>query len=81
MTKSKTHFTFGGIPSKIKVSTNSTHGFARDEQLIRSLVEFFGCGYVYLSRESVNYCAENFADLTEKLYPFTINMLLLVLSF
>lgn len=33
-------------------------------------MEFFGCGNIYFSRESVNYCVENFSDLTEKIIPF-----------
>lgn len=37
---------------------------------MRSLVEFFGCGNIYFSKESVNYCVENFSDLTEKIIPF-----------
>lgn len=65
MTKSKTHLS--GYQVRLKFQLTQHSG---DEQLIRSLVEFFGCGNVYLSRESVNYCVENFADLTEKIIPF-----------
>lgn len=37
---------------------------------MRSLVSYFGCGNIYFSRESVNYCVDNFFDLTEKILPF-----------
>lgn len=33
-------------------------------------MSYFGCGNIYFSRESVNYCVDNFFDLTEKILPF-----------
>ena len=44
----------------------------RDEQLIRSLVEFFGCGDVYKNREAFRYLVYKLSDLNEKIIPFFI---------
>jgi hypothetical protein len=45
---------------------------SRDELLIRSLVEYFDCGNIYLRRnkEVVEYCVDKYSDLTEKIIPF-----------
>jgi hypothetical protein len=44
----------------------------KDEQLIRSLVEFFGCGGVYKNRGAFRYIVNKFSDLNEKIIPFFI---------
>ena len=42
----------------------------RDEQLIRSLVEFFGCGDVSKNRGAFRYIVNKLSDLNEKIIPF-----------
>ena len=42
----------------------------RDEQLIRSLVKFLGCGNVYNNHDTVEFKISKFEDLAEKLIPF-----------
>jgi hypothetical protein len=42
----------------------------RDEQLMRSLIEYFGCGNVYKNRDTVEFKITKFSDLTEKIIPF-----------
>lgn len=42
----------------------------RDEQLMRSFVEFFGCGVVYKNRETFRYLVSKFSDIHEKVIPF-----------
>jgi hypothetical protein len=43
---------------------------SRDEQLIRSLIEFLCCGNVYKDREAFHYRVEMFRDNNEKIIPF-----------
>ena len=43
---------------------------SRDEKLMRSLVEFFGCGNVYKDREIIEFIISKNKDLTSKLIPF-----------
>lgn len=45
----------------------------RDEQLIRSLTEYFNCGNVILARKAVEYRVEKFSDLTGKIIPLFTN--------
>ncbi len=42
----------------------------RDEQLMRSLIEYFGCGNVFKDRDTVVFKITKFNDMTEKLLPF-----------
>jgi len=43
------------------------HG--RDEELMRSLVDYLGCGNVYKNREAVDLKITKFNDLTDKVLP------------
>ena len=53
------------------------HG--RDEQLMRRLVEYLGCGhyYTYASTEVGEFIVERLADITEKIIPFFVKYPLL----
>ena len=44
----------------------------RDEKLMQSLVEFFGCGIVepYSKGNAVNYCVLKISDILLKIMPF-----------
>ena len=42
----------------------------RDEQLIKSFMEYFGAGGVYVSNEAVDFIIQRFEDLTTKVIPF-----------
>jgi len=42
----------------------------RDEQLMRSFIDYFNCGYICKSRESFVYRVENFTDIQTKIIPF-----------
>ena len=42
----------------------------RDELLMRSLIEYLGCGTVYFKGEAVKYRVTNFTDLIDKVIPF-----------
>ena len=42
----------------------------RDEQLMRSLVDYLDCGNVYKNRETVDFKITKFNDLTNKVIPF-----------
>jgi len=44
----------------------------RDEQLMRSLIEYFGCGNIYKNRDTVEFKITKFEDLTEKIIPFLV---------
>jgi hypothetical protein len=44
----------------------------KDEQLMRSLVEFFGCGAVYKNRETYKFMVNKFSDINEKIIPFFV---------
>lgn len=43
---------------------------SRDEQLIRSLIDYFDCGNVYLNREAIDYQVQKFSDLDKIILPF-----------
>ena len=43
---------------------------SRDEYLMRSLVEYMGCGKVYKDKETFHYRVETFLDNYEKIIPF-----------
>lgn len=45
----------------------------RDEQLMRSLIEFFGGGNLYKNGEAFDYQVTKFSDINEKIIPFFIN--------
>lgn len=42
----------------------------RDEQLIRSLVEYFDCGKIYLGKEAVWFVVTKYSDISDKIIPF-----------
>ena len=42
----------------------------RDENLIKSFIEFFNCGGVYKNRETLHYCVSKFDDILKKIIPF-----------
>jgi len=42
----------------------------RDELLMRSLIDYFGCGKAYKDRESVQFIITKYGDLIEKVIPF-----------
>jgi hypothetical protein len=42
----------------------------RDEQLMRSLIEYFDCGNLYKDREAFEYRVEKFSDIENKIIPF-----------
>jgi hypothetical protein len=42
----------------------------RDNQLMRSLIEYFGCGNVYNDSETVQFTVTKYKDLTDKVIPF-----------
>ena len=44
----------------------------RDEELMRSIVNYLGCGNIYSvkSREAIDYCVVKYSDVTEKIIPF-----------
>lgn len=65
--KSKAHSLGYQVRLRFLLSQHS-----RDEQLIRSLVEYFDCGNIYFreNKEVVDYCVEKYSDLTEKIIPF-----------
>lgn len=44
----------------------------RDEQLMRSLIELFGCGNVHFSKKAVYFAVEKFSDLENKIIPFFV---------
>lgn len=46
---------------------------ARDEQLMRSLVQSFDCGHVTKDREAFNFKVTKFDDITKKIIPFFQN--------
>lgn len=43
---------------------------SRDEQLMRSLVDYLGCGNIYVDGTVVDYKISKFNDITDKLLPF-----------
>ncbi len=42
----------------------------RDERLIRSFIEYYGCGSVYKDKETFHYRVSKFIDIYEKIIPF-----------
>jgi len=42
----------------------------RDEQLMRSFIDYFNCGSIFKSRESFVYRVEKFSDIQNKIIPF-----------
>jgi hypothetical protein len=50
---------------------------SRDEQLMRSLVDYLGCANVYVDGTVVDYKISKFNDMTDKLLPkcFSKNIL------
>jgi len=67
VTKSSTHKSGWRLIVRFSITQHS-----RDEQLMRSLVSYLGCGYYYLSpnRDAGEYIVTNFSDITEKIIPF-----------
>ena len=59
------------VGAQVKLAFDITQ-HQKDEQLIRSLVEFFGCGGVYKNRGAFRYVVNKFSDLNEKIIPFFI---------
>jgi hypothetical protein len=45
---------------------------SRDAQLMKSLIEYFKCGNLLKTRETVHFSITKFTDLTEKIIPFFI---------
>ena len=43
---------------------------ARDEQLMKSLIEYFNCGMVIENMEAFQYRVQKFSDIYEKIIPF-----------
>ena len=43
---------------------------ARDELLLRSLIEYFGCGNLFKKRETFELVFAKFADIDNKIIPF-----------
>ena len=44
----------------------------RDEQLMKSLIEYFDCGNLYKDREYLIFIVRSFSDLTGKIIPFFV---------
>jgi len=42
----------------------------RDEQLMKSLIEYFDCGNLYKDRECLIFIVTKFSDISEKIIPF-----------
>lgn len=42
----------------------------RDESLMKSLVDYLGCGRISVSKGAISYTCSKFSDITEKLLPF-----------
>ena len=42
----------------------------RDEQLLKSLIEYLGCGKIYLHKEGVHFRVTKYSDLSDKIIPF-----------
>jgi hypothetical protein len=43
---------------------------SRDEKLIRSLIDFFQCGFVFQNREAYSFEVTKLSDINEKIIPF-----------
>ena len=42
----------------------------KDELLIKSFIEYFGCGIVYYSRNAIVFRVSKFKDIVNKIIPF-----------
>ena len=42
----------------------------RDEELIKSLIEYLGCGTVHKDRNTFNFLVSKFSDIDDKIIPF-----------
>ena len=42
----------------------------RDEQLLKSLIEYLGCGKIYLYKEGVHFRVTKYSDLSGNIIPF-----------
>ena len=42
----------------------------RDEQLMRSLIEYFDCGFIRQNKDAFIYRVQNFSDIENKILPF-----------
>jgi len=54
--------------TRVQLEYNLTQ-HSRDEQLMRKIAEFFGCGSVYLNRNTYVYRVLGFTDIVEKILP------------
>lgn len=63
--KSKTHSSGFQVILRFQLTQH-----VRDEQLMRSLIECFGCGNVYFNGEAVDFIVEKFSDIETKIIPF-----------
>ena len=43
---------------------------SRDEELLKSLIEYYGCGNIYKDRETFEYRVIKFSDIKDKIIPF-----------
>jgi hypothetical protein len=64
ITKAATHRSGHQISLVFKLVQHS-----RDEQLLRSLVYYLGCGNIYVDDSAVEYRVTKFSDLTDKIIP------------
>lgn len=65
LTKSKTHSLGIQVKLEFKLTQHS-----RDENLMKSLINFFECGGIYKKRETFNFQVTKFDDITQKIIPF-----------
>lgn len=63
--KSKTH----KLEEKVELIFQITQ-HTRDEELIRSLIKYLGCGRISKTREVVDYQVSRFSDLENKIIPY-----------
>ena len=62
----------------IKTNTNTSQVYLRfqltqhirDEELIKSLIEYLGCGTVHKYRNTFNFLVSKFSDIDHKIIPF-----------
>jgi len=62
---SKSHKLGKAIQLRFKLTQHS-----KDEQLMKSLIEYFGDGNVYISNKAVDFIIQRFEVLTDKVIPF-----------
>ena len=60
------------LNTKVQLEFNLTQHM-RDEQLMKDIAKFFGCGSVYLNREAYVYRVVGLSNIVEKIIPFFIN--------